>query len=191
MMKKILIRYENFMICMSTSPILSLAAILTYYFQSTLSINPVTERIADSLILIGLAMVMEISSRILKTQRLAQHIQTITLSTALLFIILEFYSVFGPCCLDACHMLGCFGHDVNKKSMLVILLFVILFLIIYITPRTYILISQTPYYYGQIVVFLLLSITSFSVGKIITNRHRQVINQYEELHQSQERLSVI
>ncbi len=91
-----MIRYENLMICMSTSPILSLAAILTYYFQSTLSINPVTERIAASLILIGLAMVMEISSRILKTQRLAQHIQTITLSTALFFIILEFYSVFGP-----------------------------------------------------------------------------------------------
>ncbi len=88
-------------------------------------------------------------------------------------------------------MLGCFGHDANKKSMLVILLSVILFLIIYITPRTYIFISQMPYYYGQIVAFLLLSITSFSVGKIITNRHRQVINQYEELHQSQERLSVI
>lgn len=185
-----ILKYENMLVAKFATISIILASLLTFLARYYLLNESLNEVAGDSIFLLVIAIIFEVSLRAIKNEPLKMYLFSGLFSMLLIFIVIRFYQYIGPAVWTVSIILVMVSLVYTRRNMLLAMAGTIFLLGLYIGDKTNNFNNWSMYYMAQMVGFTILFFVVAGVHKIIVDRSKKVFNQYQDIARSEEKLNL-
>jgi hypothetical protein len=185
-----IIEYENLLSYMFAIPILLAGSAMNFVLMFFVLHKNLLDTGFNSIILLSMAIIFKITLERVKDENIKANIFTFLFSLIFIFIIFRFYRYIGPAVWSLAVVIIMISMMHIKNFMLVVSAITIISMGIYLMINSFEYEMNYFYYVIQTISFLIVFLVGGSVHKIIGNRFKRILTQYQDIFMSEEKLNL-
>jgi diguanylate cyclase (GGDEF)-like protein/PAS domain S-box-containing protein len=187
--EKTIIEYENTLSYMFAIPILLTGATMNLVMMFFVFNKGLLETAFNSIFLLSIAIIFKVVLERVKDEYQKANIFTFLFSCIFIFVVVRFYNLIGPAVWSLSVVIIIISLMHIKNTMLVVMAITIISMAIYVMINNFQYEMNYVYYITQIISFIVMFTIGGAVNKIIGNRFKRILSQYQHIFMSEEKLS--